>query len=204
VASDGWLGLSGRHGRRGARQNRGDAPIRMGARWKWLAAPGLQRGRATLRRPPAAVPSGSKSLRKILTMTPHGRRANSTVPPPCPALAGTVASEQSPIPSGKRWLSESPGGRRWPPEGGPASLEAMGGGVHDGIRALPDVIGLCPLATVPARAGHGGGTVELAAARAGASSEFYEGSPGRREVAGGLRRVARPLWRSWAAGCLTE
>ena len=49
-----------------------------------------------------------------------------------------------------RRLSEPPGGRRWPPEGGSASLEAMGGGVHDGIGALPDGIGLCPLA---ARAG---------------------------------------------------
>jgi len=58
-----------------------------------------------------------------------------------------------------RRLSEPPGGRRWPPEGGPASLEAMGGGVHDGIGALPDRIGLCPLVTVLARAGHGGGTV---------------------------------------------
>jgi len=61
-----------------------------------------------------------------------------------------------------RRLSEPPGGRRWPPEGGSASLEAMGGGVHDGIGALPDGIGLCPLPTMPARAGHGGGTVELA------------------------------------------
>jgi len=53
-------------------------------------------------------------------------------------------------------LSEPSGGRRWPPEGGLASLEAMGGGVHDGMGALPDGIGLCPLATVPARAGNGG------------------------------------------------
>ena len=45
-------------------------------------------------------PGGLESLRKILTMPPHRRRANSTVPPPCPALAGTVASGQSPIPSG--------------------------------------------------------------------------------------------------------
>ena len=59
-----------------------------------------------------------------------------------------------------RRLSEPSGGRRWPPEGGPASLEAMGGGVHDGIGALPDGIGLRPLAPVPAAAGHGGGTVE--------------------------------------------
>jgi len=36
-----------------------------------------------------------------------------------------------------RRLSKPPGGRRWPPEGGSASLEAMGGGVHDGIGALP-------------------------------------------------------------------
>jgi len=56
-----------------------------------------------------------------------------------------------------RRLSEPPGGRLWPPEGGSASLEAMGGGVHDGIGALPDGIGLCPLATVPARARNGGG-----------------------------------------------
>jgi len=108
---------------------------------------------------PAAVPGGSESLRKILTMTPHGRRANSTVPPPCPALAGTVASGQSHIPSGKRRLSEPPGGRRWPPEGGPASLEAMGGGVHDGIRPLPNVKGFarCDRARKGwARWGHGG------------------------------------------------
>jgi len=36
-----------------------------------------------------------------------------------------------------RRLSEPPGGRLWPPEGGSASLEAMGGGVRDGIVALP-------------------------------------------------------------------
>jgi len=213
---------------------------------------------------PAAVPGGSESLREILSMPPHGRRANSTVPPSCPALAGTVASGQSPIPSGKRRLSEPPGGRRWPPEGGPASLEAMGGGVHDGIRALPDLIGLCPLATVPARAGHRGGhggigsppvrghrqnfTKALQAAgrlpvasggwlglsgghgrrgarrnrgvarrnwalpardrarkgwerrnwlvaRAGASSEFYEGSPSRRGRREAACRRATPLFR---------
>ena len=46
--------------------------------------------------------------------------------------------------------------RPWPPEGGSASLEVMSGGVHDGIGALPDGIGLCPLATVPSRAGNGG------------------------------------------------
>jgi len=115
-----------------------------------------------------------------------------TVPPPCPALVGTVARSQSPIPLGGqspiplvalrlcggivrilarrpcggvvrilRRLSEPPGGRRWPPEGGSASLEAMGGGVDDGIGVLPDGIRLFPLATVLARAGHCGGTVEL-------------------------------------------
>jgi len=45
---------------------------------------------------------------------------------------------------------------RWPPEGGSASLEARGGGVYDEIGALPDGIGLCPLAPVLAAAGHGG------------------------------------------------
>ena len=73
-----------------------------------------------------------------------------------------------------RRLSEPSGGRRWPLEGGPASLEAMGGEVHDGIGALPDGL------------------------------EFYEGSPRRREAAGRLRKVARPLWRPWVAGCMTE
>jgi len=46
-----------------------------------------------------------------------------------------------------RRLSEPPGGCRWPPEGGSASLEARGSGVHDGIGALPDGVGLCPPAT---------------------------------------------------------
>ena len=32
-------------------------------------------------------------------------------------------------------------------------------GVHDGIGVLPDGIGLSPHTTVPARTGHGGGTV---------------------------------------------
>ena len=52
----------------------------------------------------------------------------------------------------------------------------MGGGVHDRIGALPDGIGLCPLATVPARAEHGGGTVELA-----------------RRLCGGIVRILRRL-----------
>jgi len=72
--------------------------------------------------------------------------------------------------------------------------------VHDGIGALPDGIGLCPLAIVPARAGHGG-----------------IGSPpvrGHRQI---LRRLsvplggrrwppegARPLWTPWVAGGTTK
>ena len=99
-----------------------------------------------------------------------------------------------------RRLSETPGGRR-PLEGGPASLKAIGGGVHDGIGALHDRIGLCPLVTVPAR---GEARWNWLAARTGVSSEFYKGSPSRREAAGGLRRVAWPLWRLWAAVCTTE
>jgi len=152
VASGGWPGLSGGHGRRGARRNRGVArlnralPARDRARkgwerWNWLAAragasatlpipsgsalfrraphrPGLQRGRATLRRPPAARRAFVKLAR-------------------CPAREAA-----------ERW--------NW------------------------------------------------LAARAGASSEFYEGSPSRREAAGGLLWVARPLWMPWAAGCTTE
>jgi len=173
--------------------------------------------------PPSEAPGGSESLRKILTMPPsHGRRVSSTVPSPhdgvhdgigalpdriglcplatVPARAGHGGGmvELAHRPCGGivkilRRLSEPPGGRRWPPVGGPASLEARGGGVHDGIGfarsrpcpqglgtvgalwnwrphgrvhdgigALPDRIGLCLLATVPARAGHGGGTVEMA------------------------------------------
>jgi len=148
------LGLSRCHGRRGARRNR---PPHNRERVKLYSvgqrphsvvhptAHGLQRGRATLRRPPAAsrwlgllhdgiealfastvklslipsvtsqfrqatplfrraprrswpperpshppdatarAPGGSESLRKILTMPPHGRRANSTVPPTVPS-----------------------------------------------------------------------------------------------------------------------
>ena len=60
----------------------------------------------------------------------------------------------------RRAAGRPPGSRRWPPEGGSASMEARGGGVHDEIGALPDGIGLRPLAPVPAAAGHGGGTVE--------------------------------------------
>jgi len=126
-----------------------------------------------------------------------------------------------------RRLSEPPVGRRWPLEGGSASLEARGGGVHDGIGALLaaravasleargggvhdgigallDGIGLCPLAPCSQGLCKVGARWNWLAARAGASSEFYEVSPSRREAAGGLWRVARPLWRPWAAGCTTE
>jgi len=140
----GGLGLSGGHGRRGARWNRA-LPARDRARsgwvrWNWLAA---------------SVGASSE----FYEGSPSRREA-----------AGCLRAA------------------------GSASLEAMGGGVHDGI-------GLCPLATALAAAGHGGtGSPPVW----GALSEFYEGSPSRREAAGGHRRVARPLWRPWAAGCTTE
>ena len=130
-----------------------------------------------------------KYLQKILTMPPHGRRANSTVPSPCghdrerakPYSVGQrpysvvhhsahgFQRGRATLPAARkrgrqcggivrilRRLSEPPGGHRWPPEGGSASMEAMGGEVHDRIGALPDGKVLWPLATVPARAGHGG------------------------------------------------
>jgi len=75
---------------------------------------------------------------------------------------------------GRQGPRRNSGVARW----GSASLEARGGGVHDRIRALPDGIGLCPLATVPASVGHGGGTVELA-----------------RRLCGGIVRILRRLFR---------
>ena len=152
VASGGWPGLSGVHGRRGARRNRGVArqnralPARDRARKGWArwghsrewakpysvgqqpysvvhpAAPGLQRGRATFRGPPG----GSESLRKILTMPPHWRRGNSTVPSPC----GYGRSGQIPIPLGNAPIPSCgpppmasreagpPSGGHWRPPGG--------------------------------------------------------------------------------------
>ena len=158
-------------------------------------------------------------------MSPHGRRASSTVSSPC----GHGRERAKPYSVGQRPYSVVRGHRLnftkalraagRPPVASGGWLGLSGGqgrGVHDGIGALPDSIGLCPLATVPARAWYGGGTVELArrpcggivrgpcpqgprwnwlAACAGASSEFYEGSPSRREAA---------LWRPWAAGYTTE
>jgi len=82
-------------------------------------------------------PGGSESLRKILTIPPHGRRASSTVPPPCPALAGTVACGQSPIPSGNAPIpsctpppmasreAEPPSGGHRRPPGGSESLRKI-------------------------------------------------------------------------------
>ena len=115
-------------------------------------------------------------------MPPHGRRASSTVPSPCghggigsPPLRGRRQNFTTAL----RAAGMPPGGRRWPPEGGSASLEVMGGGLHDGIGALPDGVGHCPLATVPARAGNSGGTVELARRPCGG-------------IVGILRRLSEP------------
>jgi len=76
----------------------------------------------------------------------------------------------------------------------------MGGGVHDGIGALPDGIGLCPLATVPARARHGGigsppvrghcqnfTKAHRAAGRPPAASGGWLGLPGRHGRRGARR-----------------
>jgi len=80
-------------------------------------------------------------------------------------------------------------------------LEAMGGGVHDGIGALPDRIGLCPHVTVPTRAGNGGtGSPPVRGHR----QNFTKALRAAGRPPGGLRRVARPLWRLGAAGCTTE
>jgi len=110
-----------------------------------------------------------------------------------------------------RRLSEPLGGRRWPLEGGSASLDAMGGGLHDGIRALPvrilrpQGLGTVELARRPCggivrilrrlseppggrRWPPEGGSASLEAMGEGvhdgigALSEFYEGSPSRREA----------------------
>ena len=285
MASGGWSGLSGGHGRRGARRNRA-LPI-LSCTPPPMASREAEPPSGGHRRPPG----GSESLRKILTMPLQGRRANSTVSPPCPGiglcLLATVPARAghggtgSPPPCGGivrilRRLSEPAGGRReasggwlglsgghgrrgarrnralpdgiglcplatvharagnrgtvelatplwgassefyegspsrretvrWPPEGGAASLEAMGGGVHDGIGALPDGIGLYPLATVPARAGHGGGHGGIGSPPVrGHRQNFTKALRAVGSPCGGLRRVARPLWRPWAAGCTTE
>ena len=54
------------------------------------------------------------------------------------------------------WRPEGGSAIGRPPEAGSASLDFRGGGVLDGIGALPDGIGLCPLAIMPARAENGG------------------------------------------------
>jgi len=211
---------------RGARRNRGVArwnralPTRDCARkgWAWWGHGGIGwppvRGIVKILRRLSEPPGGrrwpseggSASLDAMrggvhdgIGVCPHA-----TVPARARHGGGTVELARRPcggIFRILRRLSETPGGRRSPPEGGPASLEAMDGGVHDGIGALSDRIGLCPLVTVPAR---GGVRWNWLAACTGVSSEFYESSPSRREAAGVLRRVSRPLWRPCAAGCTTE
>ena len=124
MASGGWLGLSRRHGRRGARRNRGVAP--------------------------------AQALCKILTMPPHRRQASSTVLPPCPAHAGTVASGQSPIPSGIAPIpsctpppmafreAEPPSGGHRRPPGGSESLRKILTMPPHGLRASSTVTPPCP------------------------------------------------------------
>ena len=159
-------------------------------RWNWLAAragassefyEGSPRRPEGGRWPPEGGPA-SLEARGGGVHDGIGALPNGIGPCPLatvPARLGTVELARRPC-GGTirilRRLSVPPGGRRWPPEGGSASLEAVGGGVHDGIGALPDRIALCPLATVPARAGHGG----TGSRAAGASSEIYEGSLSRR------------------------
>ena len=129
----------------------------------------------------------------------------------CPRTGGRGTVELARRPCGGivrilQRLSEPPGGRRWPPEVGSASLDAIGGGVHDGIGALPDRIGVCPHAIVLARAGHGGGTVELARRPCGGIVRILrwlsetpggrrsppEGGPASLEAMG--RRAGKPLF----------
>jgi len=170
------------------------------------AAPGVQRGRATLQRPPAASQRRPPAARRIRAL-PDGIGLCPLVT--VPARAGHGGIDSPPV-RGHRRAPRRP----WPPER-PARNRALparcpcppggrrnrGGGVHDGIGALPDEIGLCPHVTVPARAGHGGGTVELARRPCGGIVRILRRLS---EPPGGLRRVARPLWRPWAAGCTTE
>ena len=94
VASGGWFGLSGGHGRRGARRYRGVA------------------------RRCRALPARDRA-RKGWERWGHG---------------GTGSP---PVLRHRQNFTKALRGRRWPPEGGPASLEAIGGGVHDGIGARP-------------------------------------------------------------------
>ena len=103
-----------------------------------------------------------------------------------------------------RKLSEPPGGRSGPLVAsgvGLASLEARCGTVPDGIRAVPDKIGSRPIFPARGPCPQGHAQWNRAATYAGASSEFYESSLSLRVATSGLRRLARPLWRPWAARC---
>ena len=106
VASEGWLGLSGGHGRRSAPRNRS----------------GARRNRVARPRPcpqrPCTVEQGRDLCRGIVRIL--------------------------------RKLFKRPGGRRWPPECGSASLEASTSVVPYGIGAMPDGIG--PRSALPAHA----------------------------------------------------
>ena len=99
-----------------------------------------------------------------------------------PARAGNGGTGSPPLRGYRQNFTKALRAAGRPPEGGSASLEAMGGGVHDGKGAFHDGIG-----TLPARdrARKGWARSNWLAARAGASSEFYEGSPSRREASGG-------------------
>ena len=204
-------------------------------------------------------PDGSESLRKILTMPPHGRRASSTVP----STWGHGRERAKPYSVGQRPYSvvhpAAHGLQRgwatlrsyWQPPGGSESLHKIGtmppqGRTRNGGTGSPPVrghrqnftkalraVGRPPVASggwlglsgghgrrgarrnmgvtrrnrhLPARedARKGWERWNWLAACAGASLEFFEGSPSRRWAVGGLRRVARPLWRPLAAGYSTE
>jgi len=126
---------------------------------------------------------------------------------PCPQRPGTVEQGRSlcgGIVRILRKLFEPPGGRRRPPEGGSASLEASGGMVPYGIRVVPDRIRPRSALLARVHAHRGQAQWNRAAACAGASSEFCESSSSRREATAGLRRVARPLRRLGAAWCPME
>jgi len=229
VASGGWLGLSGGHGRRGARRYRGVArrcralPARDRARKGWerwghggTGSPPVRGHRQNFTKALRAAgrpPKGGSASQEARGGGVHDRIG--ALPdgiglcPLATVLArvvhggGTVELARRPcggIVRILRRLSEPPGGRRWPPEGGSASLEAMGEGVHDGIGALSEFYEGSPSRREA-----------WLAARAGSSSEFYEGSPSRRgarrnrDVARRNRALpardrARKGWARWGHG----
>ena len=122
----------------------GAVPDGIGSRPAFPARARARSGRAH-RWPPEG---GSASLEARADGVPHGIGA---VPDgiglcplaPVPAAAGHGGGT---VEQGRRLcggivrilrkLSEPPGGRRWPPEGGSASMEARGGGVHDENRGV--------------------------------------------------------------------